>query len=186
MGRACLYTGSLQARLAGVKPTPVQFRLAAILAAVLVLGWLLYSSQQRDPQSAAQALFLRLQDEIKDHDAAGVIQELHPRYDIAQEWGGEISEEGADAQANLRTQAKRGLALLMMQQGDGMRLDFALSHLQVQGDGTVAVDASLGVGSGGARLMVSPQPAHHFVLAWSGIFWPRLKVLQHDPITVSH
>src|SRR5277367_1959676 len=82
-GRAWLYRRIQGSRLSAMAWEPLQRRRALAALAALVLVWLVVWSQQRDPQAQARALFARLQDEVKQHDAAGIIGELDPRYDIA-------------------------------------------------------------------------------------------------------
>jgi hypothetical protein len=167
-----------------------RLQLTAILAALLVvvLGVALVM-RRGDPRAATEALFERIKAEIANHDAAGVIGELHPEYDVRALWPHEIGEaESVDDDANGRERdlARRGLAFLMLQQGEALHFDYTVQDVTPQEDGTVVANVEIGVGSGSSEhQLVSPATPHRFVLAWSGRFPPRLKIRAHDPIAVS-
>ncbi len=165
-------------------------QLTAIVAAlvVVVLGVALVM-RRGDPRAATEALFERIKAEIADHDAAAVIGELYPDYDVRALWPREIGENESlddDAKGRERDLARRGLAFLMLQQGEGLHFDYTIQDVTPQEDGSVVADVEIGVGSGSSdRQLVSPTTAHRFVLAWSGRFPPRLKIRAHDPIALS-
>jgi hypothetical protein len=158
---------------------------AAVVALAAILVWWISS---RSPQVQAPATFERIKDAIEDSDASGVVAQLHPRYDFAAMWpshfsGGEASIAG---DTDLRTMAKRGIAVIFLQRGDNhLRFTYSIRRIQPQPDGTVKVDATIEVGSqqGGGKLVEPVE--HHWVLAPDGWLMGRLKILSHDPIQVT-
>lgn len=151
-----------------------------------VLAWALH---RPSPEAAAKAFCDTLQARVDAQDARGVIALLHPAYHVSDHWGAELAEAdaaGGDAQrdAEARDLARRGLALLMLQEGDALHLDYDLDAVTPDpATDRVAITLRLHV-AGAAHQLVSPQTSHRLVLAWSGRFWPRLLVIDHDPIAV--
>jgi hypothetical protein len=158
---------------------------AAVAALVAVLAWWIHS---RSPEVQAPATFERIQAAIEGSDAAGLVGELHPRYDFAAMWPSHFgsSEASIAGDADLRTMAKRGIALIFMQRGENhLRFAYRIRRVDPQADGTVKVDATIEVGSqqGGGKLVEPVE--HHWVLAPDGWLLGRLRILSHDRIEVS-
>jgi hypothetical protein len=158
---------------------------AAAVALVAILAWLIHS---RSPEIQAPATFERIKEAIEGSDAAGVVAELHPRYDFAAMWPSHFggSEASIAGDTDLRTMAKRGIAVIFLQRGDNhLRFAYRVSRIDPQADGTVKVDATIEVGSqqGGGKLVEPVE--HHWVLAPDGWLLGHLKILSHDPIQVS-
>jgi len=169
--------------------TPVRAVLAGV--AVLVIAYLVWRHAQLDPQTQATATFSRIQNEIQTNDASGLVAELHPRYEFTAMWPGTFEAAEADGLSSSsaespRALARRGIAFLFLQNQAGLRLSYELAAVTAQPDGTVACDVSLEVRTGdGGPILVSGRPSHHFVLAWSGWFLPKLLIVSHDHIDVA-
>jgi len=168
--------------------TPVRAVVAGV--AVLLVAFLIWRHAQLGAQTQASATFARIENEIQTNDASGLVAELHPRYEFTAMWPGTFEAAEADGMSAAtaeapRALARRGIAFLFMQNQAGLRMSYQLAGVTTQPDGTVACDVSLEVRTGdGGPILVSGRPSHHFVLAWSGWFLPKLLILSHDHIDV--
>jgi hypothetical protein len=170
--------------ISGIRPW--QLLAVGVLVVLLLGAWCLHRGADA---AQADATFGRIQSAIANRDAAGVVHELHPRYEFTAMWphAFESAEDnGMSSQnANPRALAQRGIAFIFLQSAGGLHMDYQLQHIVRQADGSVALDATIEVRSvdGGVPL-VSGRQAHHFILAWDGWFLPKLRVLAHDAIDV--
>lgn len=169
--------------------TPARLRLAIISGAVLLaLCWFLWWSSAG---VQADRTFARLQAAIEGGSANGVLDNLHPEYDIKRSWPNQAGGDGADMINNgtMRLLVLRGLtALFQLQSADPFIFRYTIANVEAQEDGTVAVTVtiSLTTTSGNRPLTFTPSLTNQrFILAKEG-WWPSLSVRSHPPFTVNY
>lgn len=169
--------------------TPARLRLMIILGASLVtLCWFLWWSST---SVQADRTFGRLKVAIEQGRAGGVLDNLHPNYDLASAWPNQLGGDGAKMvnNATMRLLVQRGLtALFQLQSADPFVFRYTIANVESQPDDTVAVTVTIDLSttSGHRPLTFTPSLTNQrFILAQDG-WWPALYVRSHIPFNVSY
>jgi hypothetical protein len=145
--------------------TPARLRLMIVLgASLLTVCWFLWWSST---SVQADRTFARLQAAIEQGRASGVLDNLHPQYDIKGSWPNKL---GGDASA------------------DPFVFRYTVTSVEAQEDDTVAVTVTIDLSttSGHRPLTFTPSLTNQrFVLAQDG-WWPALYIRSHPPFNVSY
>lgn len=169
--------------------TPARLRLAIILgASLLTLCWFLWWS---GTSVQADRTFGRLKAAIEQGRAGGVLDNLHPQYDIKASWPTQVGGDGSEMVNNgtMRLLVQRGLtSLFQLQSADPFIFRYTIANVEPQDDGTVAVTVTIDLSttSGHRPLTFTPSLTNQrFILAQDG-WWPALYVKSHAAFTVSY
>lgn len=169
--------------------TPARVRLVLIIAApLLAICWFLWWGRA---SVQAERTFAGLKSAIENGRAGGVLDQLHPAYDIKAAWPTQLGGDGAEMVNNgtMRLLVQRGLtALFQLQSADPFVFRYTITNVETQGDGTVAVNVTitLSTTSGHQPLTFTPSLTNQqFILAQDG-WWPALYVRGHAPFNVSY
>jgi hypothetical protein len=158
----------------------------AVIAAI-ALGYFLY---WRTAGVQAPRLFNRIKVAVETGNALGIVDQLHPGYQVSKQWPGLFDDLGGDP-TNDRNRAlvTQGLMLLFrQQQNNPFVMTYELHTVEPQDDGTVAatVSVTLATTSGPMPIAMEPLLRHRFVLQQDGWLTGRLYIKAHAPIKVSY
>ncbi len=169
--------------------TPARLRLVIILgASVLALCWFLWWSST---SVQAERTFAGLKSAIEQGRAGGVLDNLHPQYDIKASWPTQLGGDGSEMVNNgtMRLLVQRGLtSLFQLQSADPFVFRYSVTSVEAQDDNTVAVTVTIDLSttSGHRPLTFTPSLTNQrFVLAQDG-WWPALYIRSHAPFNVSY
>lgn len=169
--------------------TPARVRLALIIAApLLAICWFLWWSST---SVQAERTFAGLKSAIEQGRAGGVLDQLHPDYDIKSAWPNQLGGEGSEMvnKGAMRLLVQRGLvALFQLQNADPFIFRYTIANVDAQPDGTVAVTVTIDLSttSGNRPLTFTPSLTNQrFILAQDG-WWPALYVRSHPAFSVTY
>ncbi len=167
-------------------------RLVAALIVAVILAAAVTLVISHDPTQQVKKTFARITTAIDGADAAGVINELHPDYDVTAQWPTLFDKgEGASALGSgaedPRSLAKRGLAMVfLMHMQNHLRMLSTIHQVTVRPDGTAEAEVSIEVGAAeGGGLLVDALQRHRFVLKRTSWLFGTMKILSHDHIDVA-
>jgi hypothetical protein len=161
--------------------------LIAAMIVVALIFWLWW----RSTGVQVPATFERIAEAVNKGDAAKLLRQLHPDYDIAKRWPDQLGEI-SDAQAerlNLKPLILHGLmSFFQMRANDPISMTYTLGEITKQEDGTIAVLASIAfqTKSGGQLTIEPPIENNKFILKRDGAVSAALYVVGHDPIRYVH
>lgn len=169
--------------------TPARLRLLIVLgASLLTICWFLWWSST---SVQADRTFGRLKTAIEQGRAGGVLDNLHPQYDIKGSWPNQLGGDGADLVNNgtMRLLVLRGLtALFQLQSADPFVFRYTIAAIEAQEDGTVAVTVTIDLSTTSANRPLTftpPLTNQRFILAQDG-WWPALYVRSHPAFAVTY
>ena len=169
--------------------TPARLRLLIILgASLLTLCYFLWWSST---SVQADRTFGRLKAAIEQGRAGGVLDNLHPNFDLKSAWPNQLGGDGAEMvnSATMRLMVQRGLtALFQLQSADPFVFRYTVTSVEAQADDTVVVTVTIDLSttSGHRPLTFTPSLTNQrFTLAKDG-WWPALYIRSHLPFNVSY
>ncbi len=152
---------------------------------VLICAWYWWWSR---PEVQVPRTFARIQQGIQETSAGLVIDQLHPDYNVAGNWSGQLAQVGEEVpgKPDARALARQGLgALLLMHRDDPFTFSYHIDSLTRGDDGEVTAEVSIQIGTrsgSGAPLLDPPLLRHRFVLARSGWLSAAYLIRSHEPI----